>query len=179
MASETFGDGTPYGDPNWYTQAYHSTYYKKTHEDWRRRCREYVEREIMPNVHEWEVNKKIPQDAYVKCYDAGLLPCVVGATSGAYDLVPAQAPEEFDYFHICGDDCFDDVHDGATPVRTAKSAAESTRSSVSSSASGLQMCRWGCTSSAARTSCCWDIRSAPFPCSKPRSRWVSGSRACC
>ena len=99
MASETFGDGTPYGDPNWYTQDYHSTYYKKTHEDWRRRCREYVEREIMPNVHEWEVNKKIPQDAYTKCYDAGLLPCVVGATSGAYDLVPAQAPEDFDYFH--------------------------------------------------------------------------------
>jgi len=94
-----FGNGTPYGDPNWYTGSYHSVYYKKTHEDWRKRCRDYVERDVLPNVSEWEVNKKIPKDAYMKCYEAGLLPCVVGATSGAYDLVPANAPEEFDYFH--------------------------------------------------------------------------------
>jgi len=97
MAS--FGSGTPYGDPNWYTEDYHSLYYKQTHQDWRRRCRAFVDEHIIPNVSEWEVNKAIPKEAYVKCYEAGLLPCVVGATSGAYDLVPAQAPDDFDYFH--------------------------------------------------------------------------------
>jgi len=99
MSAVDFGNGTPYGDPNWYNKGYHSLYYKKTHEDWRKRCRDYVEEEVLPNVSEWEVNKKIPPAAYIKCYEAGLLPCVVGATSGAYDLVQANAPEDFDYFH--------------------------------------------------------------------------------
>jgi len=97
--SADFGDGTPFGDPNWYTGAYHSEYYTQTHKDWRERCRKYVDAEILPNVSEWEVNKKIPKEAYIKCYEAGLLPCVVGAHSGAYDLVPAEAPKDFDYFH--------------------------------------------------------------------------------
>jgi alkylation response protein AidB-like acyl-CoA dehydrogenase len=53
----------------------------------------------MPNVDDWEVKKSIPKDAYLQCYQHGLLPCVVGATSGAYDWVSADAPHEFDYFH--------------------------------------------------------------------------------
>lgn len=99
MTSGTFGDGTPYGDPNWYSGSYHSLYYKKTHEDWRERCRDFTEKHIIPNVSEWEVQKAIPKEAYTQCYEAGLLPCVVGATSGAYELVPAHAPQDFDYFH--------------------------------------------------------------------------------
>lgn len=94
-----FGDGVPYGDPNWYTNSYHSLYYKQTHKDWRKRCRDFVQEHIMPNVSEWEVKKAIPKDVYVKCAEAGLLPCVVGAASGAYDMVPCNAPEDFDYFH--------------------------------------------------------------------------------
>lgn len=99
MASKGFGDGTPFGDPSWYSEGYHSLYYTKTHEDWRDRCRNFVMEHIMPNVSEWEVNKKVPKEAYVKCYEAGLLPCVVGAHSHCYDLVPATAPQDFDYFH--------------------------------------------------------------------------------
>ncbi|CAE8621665.1 unnamed protein product [Polarella glacialis] len=94
-----FGDGTPFGDPNWYTEAYHSAYYKDTHKVWRARCREFCNEHIIPNVSEWEVKKAIPKEAYLKCYEAGLLPCVVGAGSGAYDMVPAEAPQDFDYFH--------------------------------------------------------------------------------
>lgn len=95
----SFGDGAPYGDPSWYNDSYHSPYYKQTHKDWRKRCRDFVEEHIIPNVNEWEVKKAIPKDTYKECYKAGLLPAVVGATSGAYDLVPANAPEDFDYFH--------------------------------------------------------------------------------
>lgn len=94
-----FGDEVPYGDPNWYAEGYQSPYYKPTHERWRQRCRDFVEAEIIPNVSEWEINKAIPKEYYEKCGAAGLLPCVVGAKSGAFDLVPAEAPEEFDYFH--------------------------------------------------------------------------------
>jgi len=95
----SFGEGNPYGDPNWYDGAYHSPYYKETHKAWRARCRKFVEEHIMPNVSEWEVNKAIPKDAYIKCYEAGLLPVVVGPHSGAFDLVPAEAPQDLDYFH--------------------------------------------------------------------------------
>jgi len=94
-----FGDGTPYGDPSWYSASIGSPYYKQTHRDWRKRCREFTDTHIIPHVNEWEVNKSIPKEAYVKCYEAGLLPCVVGATSGAYDLISENAPQDFDYFH--------------------------------------------------------------------------------
>ncbi|CAE7275962.1 apdG [Symbiodinium sp. CCMP2456] len=97
MAS--FGAGNPYGDPNWYNAAYHSPYYKETHKAWRARCRSFVEEHIMPFVSEWEVNKAVPRETYVKCAEAGLLPVVVGAHSGAFDLVPKEAPQDLDYFH--------------------------------------------------------------------------------
>lgn len=97
--SADFGDGTPFGDPNWYQGAYHSTYYKDTHKDWRHRCREFTQKHIIPFVSEWEVKKAIPKEAYLACAEAGLLPCVVGAHSNAYDLVPHDAPKDFDYFH--------------------------------------------------------------------------------
>lgn len=95
----SFGDGTPFGDPNWYNSDYHSLYYQETHKEWRSKCRSYVEKDVLPNVSEWEVKKAIPKDAYLQCYAAGLLPCVVGAASGAYDLVDCNAPKDLDYFH--------------------------------------------------------------------------------
>lgn len=96
---KTFGDAVPFGDPNWYHEGVSSLYYKPTHQAWRKRCRDFVDEHVIPNVSDWEKNKEIPREVYAKCYEAGLLPCVVGASSGAYDLVPAQAPEGFDYFH--------------------------------------------------------------------------------
>jgi len=98
-AWQSFGDGTPYGDPSWYQGSYYSLYYKQTHIEWRQRCRDFVEDHILPYVSAWEVNKEIPKEAYIKCAEAGLLQCVVGATSGAYTFVEQQAPENFDYFH--------------------------------------------------------------------------------
>ena len=46
-----------------------------------------------------EVNKAVPKETYIQCAEAGLLPIVVGAQSGAFDLVPYDAPEDLDYFH--------------------------------------------------------------------------------
>ncbi|CAK9009823.1 unnamed protein product [Durusdinium trenchii] len=95
----SFGQGNPYGDPNWYDRAYHSAYYKETHKAWRKRCRDFVEEHIIPYVSQWEVNKAVPKETYIQCAEAGLLPIVVGAHSGAFDLVPYDAPEGLDYFH--------------------------------------------------------------------------------
>ncbi|XP_049848723.1 uncharacterized protein LOC126316672 [Schistocerca gregaria] len=72
-----FGDMNPYGDPNWY-QGWASPYYTKDHIQFRAMVREFIEREIMPNCHEWDEAKAIPKELYVKCANAGWLSLVVG-----------------------------------------------------------------------------------------------------
>ena len=50
---EPFGNGVPFGDPLWY-QGFASPYYGQKHVAWRKRCREFVETEILPFIDEWE-----------------------------------------------------------------------------------------------------------------------------
>ena len=95
-----FGDQTPYGDPGWY-QGSVSPYYTATHEEWRVRCRSFVESRILPYVSEWEARKEIidRKEVAADCAKAGLLACVAG--KNAYDFLPenSKKPENFDYFH--------------------------------------------------------------------------------
>ena len=75
-----------------------SPYYNASHEDWRKKCREYVESKIIPHVSEWERAKSIPRSVAIELGSAGLLPCVAG--KNAYDFVPhLPRPKNFDYFH--------------------------------------------------------------------------------
>lgn len=46
-----FGDGIPFGDPNWYTTNV-SPYYNESHKEFRKRVRDFVDKEILPFVHE-------------------------------------------------------------------------------------------------------------------------------
>ena len=48
-------------------------FYKPTHVEWRKKCRDFVEAEIMPNVSQWEKDKALPRDIYAKTADAGSL----------------------------------------------------------------------------------------------------------
>ena len=50
--SEIFGDGLPFGDPNWY-QRWHTPYYNESHRRLRAEVREWVTKEIEPNCFEW------------------------------------------------------------------------------------------------------------------------------
>jgi hypothetical protein len=54
-ASEVFGDGRPFGEPDWY-QRWHSPYYKDSHRRLRAEVREWVSAEIEPNCYEWVVS---------------------------------------------------------------------------------------------------------------------------
>jgi len=51
-SSAIFGDGRPFGDPNWY-QRWHSPYYNESHARLRAEVREWVTSEIEPNCFEW------------------------------------------------------------------------------------------------------------------------------
>jgi hypothetical protein len=104
--TETFGDLVPYGDPSWYrnynrrarvTQALHtrdavtshadapsarcrgnSPYYSASHRAFRAKVRAFVDTEVTPHCDAWDRAKSIPRELFVKAFQAGLLPGVVG-----------------------------------------------------------------------------------------------------
>ena len=96
--NQPYGDLVPFGDPNWY-RGYASPFYKKTHSDFRLKCRSFVEKEILPFVHEWDESKTIPKEIYIKTYEAGILPGVVGKPWREELTDGIQPPPDFDYFH--------------------------------------------------------------------------------
>eukprot|EP01084_Bolivina_argentea_P277026 472799_1 len=49
-----------------------SPYRKPIHVRFRKYCREFVNKEIKPNIDKWEKQRDVPQSFYRKCYKAGL-----------------------------------------------------------------------------------------------------------
>ena len=101
--TEQFGDLVPYGDPAWYrthNRCAHwlavvvpfaptstdspaalvlcSPYYNASHRAYRQRVRAFVDAEVTPNCDAWDRQKSIPRELFVKAFQAGLLPGVVG-----------------------------------------------------------------------------------------------------
>ncbi|KAJ3339248.1 hypothetical protein HDU93_008456 [Gonapodya sp. JEL0774] len=99
---KSFGDMVPFADPMWY-QDYWSPYYNDSHRKVRAATRTFVEKELMPYVHEWDEAKKIPKEVYLKCAQAGLLGACAGAPwpEEARNLpTPGGIPhEDWDAFH--------------------------------------------------------------------------------
>ncbi|KEI36446.1 uncharacterized protein L969DRAFT_97181 [Mixia osmundae IAM 14324] len=107
-----FGDMVPFGDPQWY-QDWASPYYNDSHRRVRTYMRDFTERELMPNCHEWEEAKEIPPAMIEKCAKAGILAAVVShhwPTDYAKGIpVPGGVdPAEWDGFHsyiVCDELC--------------------------------------------------------------------------
>lgn len=83
----------PYGDPYWY-QGFKSPYYKETHKRFRAKVRAFVEKELMPYVHEWDEAGTYPKDLHEKAYKAGIYAAVWPKEYGG------TPPEDLDYFHF-------------------------------------------------------------------------------
>lgn len=49
-----------------------SPYRKPIHVRWRKHVRQFVNKEIMPNIDKWEKQLDVPSEFYRKCYEAGL-----------------------------------------------------------------------------------------------------------
>ncbi|KAI9259106.1 acyl-CoA dehydrogenase/oxidase [Helicostylum pulchrum] len=107
-----FGEGIPYGDPNWY-QDWNSPYYKESHIKLRKEIRQFIDTEVMPFCHEWSEAKAIPRSVVKRAAEIGLLNAVSGAAKKAhnsslmkYPLPSGIKPEDFDIFHefICVDE---------------------------------------------------------------------------
>ncbi|KAI9216893.1 acyl-CoA dehydrogenase/oxidase [Blastocladiella britannica] len=96
-----FGDQIPFSDAPWY-QDFHSPYYKDSHRRVRAFMRAFVEREMMPFCHEWDEQKKLPRDLYIKAGRAGILQAVAGPLVPSHFVAPLPAgvpAEEWDVFH--------------------------------------------------------------------------------
>ena len=52
-------------DPQW------GPHYKQTHLDFRKLCRDFVDKEMMPYVDEWDLSGTYPPELHKKAYDAG------------------------------------------------------------------------------------------------------------
>lgn len=98
-----FGEMVPFGDPTWY-QDWHSPYFNESHRKFRAAVREFVDKEITPNCHEWDEARAVPRDFHKKCAKAGFLPLCIGLPYPK-EYVPDVAlpggikPEELDNFH--------------------------------------------------------------------------------
>jgi alkylation response protein AidB-like acyl-CoA dehydrogenase len=99
-SSDVFGELVPFGDPSWY-QGFSSPYYNDTHRRYRAALRAMVEKEIVPNVANWDKANKIPDDVMSKF--APFLPSTVGVpwtSEFAGDQVPGDIKaSQFDMFH--------------------------------------------------------------------------------
>jgi len=97
-----FGEGIPFGDANWY-QGWNSPYYNESHRKVRAAMREWMNKEVMPFVHEWDEAKKIPKEIYAKAFQAGWLPLVVGppwpTEYVGTNVIGGIKPEEVENFH--------------------------------------------------------------------------------
>lgn len=90
--SETFGCPIPFAEPYWY-QGYYSPYYHEGHKKFRAKVREFVEKELKPNVDKWIKEGSYPKELHIKAYEAGiggiLYPKELGGTM----------PDDFDAFY--------------------------------------------------------------------------------
>lgn len=66
----------PFADPSWHTDNAH-LYYKDSHRKLQRFIREYVDSEIIPNAGEWEAQGYVPEEAYQRHAELGLLAAAV------------------------------------------------------------------------------------------------------
>lgn len=97
-----FGDLVPFGDPTWY-QGWVSPYYNETHTVFRKMVRQFVNSEVIPNVHRWDEAKEMPLDFLRKTAKLGLLPMIVGPPwpyeYATYPAAQGFDPAKFDSFH--------------------------------------------------------------------------------
>ncbi len=91
-SADAFGEGIPFGDPNWY-QSNVSPYYNESHREFRNRVREFVDKEIMPFAHDWDEAGTYPPELHAKAYKAGIYGAMWPAEYGG------TPPAKCDAFH--------------------------------------------------------------------------------
>lgn len=79
-----------------------SPYYNESHYKIRRQLRAWIDKELMPNCHQWSENKEIPKWVLTECAKRGILAAVCGHVPE--DYLPYGLPggikyKDWDPFH--------------------------------------------------------------------------------
>lgn len=90
---KVFGDGIAFADPLWYDSAYKSPYYNDSHREFRARVRAFVDKEVLPYIHEWDEAGTYPPELHEKAYAAGIYAAMWPAEYGG------TPPKHVDGFH--------------------------------------------------------------------------------
>ncbi|KAJ1499445.1 hypothetical protein HMI55_004395, partial [Coelomomyces lativittatus] len=99
--TQPYGDLIPYADPSWYLLP-KSPYYNVTHMQVRHVVRTFVDQFVMHHCHQWDQEKRLPRDLYVRAGKLGLLQCVCGPLQKDYLVAPLPggvSPDQWDVFH--------------------------------------------------------------------------------
>jgi hypothetical protein len=101
-SEKSFGDQIPFGDPSWYQRSTISPFHKQTHFDYRKRVRDFVEKEIIGTMQTWKAKDKPPMDLVEKMGKEGFLAAMAGGPPFPREHVDPGTPEpvDFDFFHI-------------------------------------------------------------------------------
>jgi alkylation response protein AidB-like acyl-CoA dehydrogenase len=103
MSTDRFGSPLPWAEPAWY-QGRPSPYYKDSHRHLRRVVREWVEKNVLPHVDDWEAAGEVPDSIYHQCAKDGLtVPIAAGRKIPEewrdYPIIGGIKAEEWDGFH--------------------------------------------------------------------------------
>uniref|UniRef100_A0A7S4P207 Acyl-CoA dehydrogenase n=1 Tax=Paramoeba aestuarina TaxID=180227 RepID=A0A7S4P207_9EUKA len=88
---ERFGNQIPFCEPAWY-QGHHTPYYTEKHVQFRARVREFVEKEMKPNIDKW-IKTGYPKSLHEEIYKTGLGAILYPKEYGG------QRPDDFDAFY--------------------------------------------------------------------------------
>lgn len=80
-------------------QGFNSPYYTETHKQLRKLAREFCDNEIMPYCHDWDEQKEIPREVYLKMAESGLMPLCLGKPWPTEYAGPCPLGFEPDVFH--------------------------------------------------------------------------------
>jgi len=89
---DSFGSTIPFGDPYWY-RIFQSPYYTDSHRAFRARIRAFVDKEVLPFVHEWDEAGTYPPELHQKAYEAGVYSAMWPKEYGG------TPPDQVDAFH--------------------------------------------------------------------------------
>ncbi|KAH7137396.1 acyl-CoA dehydrogenase [Dactylonectria estremocensis] len=99
-----YGSPLPFAEAPW-ARGCPSPFYRDSHRRLRHAMRGWVDKHLIPHVHEWEESQTLPQALYKQAADDGLLmPMASGATikagwKGKYPIIGDVPADEWDGFH--------------------------------------------------------------------------------
>lgn len=100
MTTVEFGSETPFAEPYWYSGKLKSPYYNSSHALFRKKVRDFVEKELRPHAQEWNEKKDYPDDLLTTAYAAGVFACMWPDDIGGTPPVDENGKlVKFDAFH--------------------------------------------------------------------------------